>query len=109
VRLSGALLHPITVRFDKRFSFSDYINNAGGYSEDAKPTKSYVLYANGAVDITRSFLGRKNYPKIEPGAEIVVPSKVQKEKMTSAEAMSLGSAMASVALIIVTIIKTINP
>jgi protein involved in polysaccharide export with SLBB domain len=109
VRLSGAVLQPITVRYDKRNSFRNYIDNAGGYSEDANPSKSYVLYANGSVDRTRSIFTLKGYPKIEPGAEIIVPNKVQKQRMTSSEALSFGSAMASIALVLVTIIKTLNP
>jgi protein involved in polysaccharide export with SLBB domain len=109
VRLSGALLYPITVRYDKRYSFRNYIDNAGGYTDEAKPSKSYVLYANGSVNRTRSLFTIKNYPKIEPGAEIVIPVKAQKQKMSSAEALSFGTAMASVAMILVTIIKTINP
>ena len=80
VRLSGALLHPITVRYDERYHFINYVDNAGGYSEEAKPSKSYVLYANGSVDRTRSFLGIKKYPHVEPGAEIIVPQKIEKQK-----------------------------
>ena len=109
VRLSGALLHPITVRYDERYHFINYVDNAGGYSEEAKPSKSYVLYANGSVDRTRSFLGIKKYPHVEPGAEIIVPQKIEKQKLTPGEALSFGSAMASIALVIITIIKTIKP
>lgn len=109
VRLSGALMYPITVRYDKQYSFRDYINNAGGFADNAKKSKSYVLYANGTLDRTRSLFTIKNYPRIEPGAEIVVPMKVEKQKMTTGEAMSFGTAMASIAMILVTLIKTINP
>jgi protein involved in polysaccharide export with SLBB domain len=108
VRLSGALMYPIVVRYDKRYKFMDYVNNAGGFSDKAKPTKSYVLYANGSLDRTTSLFTIKNYPRIEPGAEIIVPEKPQKQKMTPGEALSFGSAMASVALVLVTLITTLN-
>jgi len=109
VKLSGSLLYPVTVRYDKRYSFIDYVNNAGGYADNAKKTKSYVLYANGSVDRTRSFLTIKNYPRVEPGAEIIVPNKDVKRRMTTGEILGFGSAMASFALIVVTIANSFNP
>ncbi len=109
VRLSGALLYPVTVRYDRNYSFRNYIDNAGGYTDDAKTTRAYVLYANGSVDRTRNLFTIKNYPRIEPGSEIIVPIKEKKQRRSSAEALSFGTAMASVAMILVTIMKTINP
>jgi len=106
IRLTGALLHPGTVRYDRNFSFMSYIDNAGGFADEARKSKSYVLYANGSIDRTRSFLGILSFPKIEPGAEIIVPNKNERRKMTPGESLSLGTAIASIALIIVTIIKT---
>jgi protein involved in polysaccharide export with SLBB domain len=108
VRLSGALLRPVSVRYDEGRSFRDYIDNAGGYSDEAKKSKSYVLYANGSVNRTRNLLFMRNYPSIEPGAEIIVPLKDKKEGISAAEAVSLGSAVASLSLIIVTLINAVK-
>ena len=73
VRLRGQVLYPTTTRFDNARGFKGYINSAGGFTERASKKRSYVIYANGDVRRTRSFLGIKNYPGVEPGAEIVVP------------------------------------
>jgi protein involved in polysaccharide export with SLBB domain len=105
VRLSGAFLYPITVRYDKTYGFSKYAALAGGYAEDALPKNAYVIYANGSVDRTSSFLGIKAYPTIEPGAEIIVPKKVEEEKISKQEALAISTALTSLALIIVTIIS----
>jgi len=108
VRLTGALLYPITVRYDKRYSFNRYISMSGGFAQDAKRSKAYVIYANGSVARTTNLLLFNAYPKIEPGAEIVVPRKPEREGMSAQEAVGLSSALTSMALIIVTIINTIG-
>jgi len=107
VSLSGALLHPITARFDKRYKFKDYVSNAGGFAPGARKSKAYVIYANGSVDITRRFLGIKNYPRIEPGAEIVVPMRDAKKGLSPGEIISLSSAVTSMALILVTLLNNL--
>lgn len=105
VRLSGALLFPITVRFDESYNFNKYISMSGGFADNAKKKKTYVIYANGSVDKTGSFMGIKNYPDVQPGAEIVVPQKLSKERLTTGEIIGITSALSSMALIIVTIIN----
>lgn len=106
VRLSGALLFPITVRYDDTYNFSKYISMSGGFAGNAKKKKTYVIYANGSVDKTHNYVLFKNFPEIAPGAEIVVPQKQQKVKMTTGEIIGITSAMSSMALIIVTIINS---
>lgn len=105
VSLSGGLLHPISARYDERNVFRDYIRSAGGFAANANKPKSYVIYANGSVDVTRSIFGIKNYPKVEPGAEIVVPTKEKRVK-SPGEWISMGSALASMTLLIVTVINS---
>ena len=107
VSLKGELLHPISSRYDMSFGFKDYIRSAGGFTATANRSKSYVIYANGTVDATRSFLGIKNYPKPGPGAEIVVPFK-NRRIMSPGEIVSLGSALTSMALIVVTLLNNMK-
>lgn len=106
VSLSGGLLHPNSTRYDKRLGFREYVRSAGGYTPDANRARSYVIYANGSVDVTRGFLGIKNYPKLEPGAEIVVPQKVRRP-VSAGEIVTLGSALTSMALVIVTLLNSL--
>jgi len=109
VRLSGALLFPITVRFDESYNFNKYISMSGGFADNAKKKRTYVIYANGSVDRTNNFLFLKNYPKVAPGAEIVVPQKQARERMSTGEIIGITSALSSMALIIVTIINSVAP
>lgn len=82
---------------------------SGGFAGNAKKKKTYVIYANGSVDKTNSFLGFKNFPEVQPGAEIVVPLKQRKEKMSTGEIIGITSALSSMALIIVTIVNSFAP
>ena len=105
VRLSGAVLNPVTVRYDDAYGFREYISRSGGFAEDARRSRSYVIYANGSIDKTGKFLFFNNYPKVEPGAEIVVPRKPPREKMSAQEVVGLTSTLTSLALVVVTLIN----
>ncbi len=63
----------------RRFGFKDYLAQAGGFTDKARRGKTYIIYANGSVDRTKKLLifGNK-YPKLQPGAEIIVPAKPDK-------------------------------
>lgn len=103
IKVSGAVYNPNVIPYYKNFKLRDYITHAGGFTKNAKRGHIYIVHANGSVKKTR----RSSNQKIEAGAEIVVPSKNQQRRMSAAETISLSSAMASLALLIVTIIKTI--
>jgi protein involved in polysaccharide export with SLBB domain len=100
VRLRGELLYPITVRYDDVLSFKNYISKAGGFSEDARRKKTYILYANGSVDRTRTVLFWNNYPKVEAGAEIIVPSKPDRQPMSVQAWIALSTSIATLALVV---------
>jgi protein involved in polysaccharide export with SLBB domain len=108
VKISGELLYPVTVRYEKNRSLSFYLSQAGGFTNDANRKRTYVVYANGSVDRTRSFIGIRNYPGIEPGAEIIVPAKPERKGITAQQAISISSALASLALVIITLVNNIN-
>ncbi len=108
VRLRGEFLYPITVRYDNKNSFRDYISQAGGFTEDAKKSKTYVLYANGSVDRTRKFLFWNNYPKVERGSEIISPERPERRRLTAGEIVAISTSMASIALIVSQIINNSN-
>jgi protein involved in polysaccharide export with SLBB domain len=100
VRLRGELLYPITVRFDQNLSFKNYISKAGGFSEDARKRKTYILYANGSVDRTRKFLFWNNYPRVEAGAEIIVPKKPDRQPLTPQAWIAMATSIATLALVV---------
>ncbi|MDR2466838.1 MAG: SLBB domain-containing protein, partial [Prevotellaceae bacterium] len=52
VQVSGEVFLPSLVRYDRTFSFRDYIDNSGGFSPTSYKRKSYVVYANGTSKST---------------------------------------------------------
>jgi protein involved in polysaccharide export with SLBB domain len=76
VKITGAVAYPTTVPYLKGKGVRAYVNRSGGFGSDAKPSRVYVINANGSVNATKpGFLFIHNFPKIEPGATIVVPKK----------------------------------
>lgn len=101
VTISGAVLYPCTVTYVKGQKIKDYIARGGGYAARAKK-RPFVIYANGLPDAKRG--GR--WPKIEPGCEIVVPSKPPKGAgMSAAEVMSLATSTVSMGAMITSLFK----
>jgi protein involved in polysaccharide export with SLBB domain len=110
VEVQGAVYRPNVIPYAEGWVLEQYISNAGGFTKDAIKRNIYVIYANGSVKKTTSFLGLKNYPKIEPGAEIIIPLKPKKSsRLSTATAIGLTTALASLTLIIISISKTIKP
>ncbi len=83
VKMTGQLLYPVSSRYDDSKKFKSYIADAGGFSDNADRKRAYIVYADGSADQTRSFLFFKNYPKVRPGAEIVVPQRPAQSKAES--------------------------
>ena len=96
VKINGEVMYPNTVGFEAGKKASYYIDMAGGYSSKAKKRKAYIIYMNG--DVAKVSSGAK----VRPGCEIVVPAKAQ-NKMTTAETVTLGSGIASIATMIATL------
>lgn len=74
VKIDGGVLNPLSIKFDEKFSFMDYVRGAGGYDRKAIKNKAYVVYPNGKIKPVSSFLSLNFYPKVEPGSEIFIPS-----------------------------------
>ncbi|MDD3568405.1 MAG: SLBB domain-containing protein [Bacteroidales bacterium] len=108
VKLTGELLNPVTTRFTRNTNLRNYVAQAGGFSDNARKNKVFVIYANGSMDRTRSFLFFRSYPKIEPGAEIVVPQKPERDGVTLQETLAISSSLSSIALVAVTIMNQLK-
>lgn len=96
VKINGAVMYPNTVGFQKGKKAKYYINQAGGFSEKAKKSQTYIVYMNGTI----AKVSQNAKPK--PGCEIVVPEK-EINKMTIAEKMTIGTNVASIATMIATL------
>ena len=95
VKVNGAVMYPNTVSFIKGKGVGYYVNAAGGYSRNARKSGAYVIYMNGMVS-------KSSKAKVEPGCEIVVPSKIRR-RSSPAEILGIGSSMSSIAAMIATI------
>lgn len=98
VEISGSVMYPNTVVYQKGKNLKFYINQAGGYGNMAKKKKVYVVYMNGTV----SRLKARNASAIEPGCEIIVPSKAEKKHMAMAEILGISSTTATIAAMVAT-------
>jgi protein involved in polysaccharide export with SLBB domain len=108
VRVKGAVLYPISVRYEKGRLFKHYITSAGGFGQEAVKRKAYIIYPNGSVSRTKSFLGIKNFPKVKPGATIVVPNKSELVKLSPQERISILSTVVSTAVLVVTTVTQLT-
>jgi hypothetical protein len=78
---------------------------AGGFSSKALKKRSYIVYANGTAKDTKSFLFFKVYPKVNPGAEIVIPLKEDKKGVSAIEMVTIATSLTSMIFILSTVIK----
>ena len=108
VKMSGAVTYPNSVTYTKGMSVMDCLSQAGGYNDIARKYP-IVIYMNGKVATTkRTAIFFKRYPKVEPGCEIVVPTKTQRERRSLAEIMSISSSATSMAAMITSIVNMIK-
>lgn len=104
VKISGEVSYPISMNYKKGENLSYYIKRAGGYGSRAKKKGVYAIYMSGAVEK----IGNRSSKAIEPGCEIVVPSKKNNRKMSTSEIVALTSGTASIASIAVALVSLLK-
>ena len=98
VKISGTVMYPNTVTYDSKMKVRDYVQMAGGYGYRPKRSKAYIIYLNGTIE-----RARQNSSKVvEPGCEIVVPQKREKEDNLS-NILSIATTSSSIATMMATI------
>lgn len=100
VRLRGDVVYPTTLRHEQGRGLRYYINGAGGFDRRANRKQTYVVYANGAVKRTKGVLGIRSYPLVEPGAEVIIPSKGPKTPLRLGELVGVTTGLATLALVL---------
>lgn len=100
VKVVGEVLNPNNVVYIKGKSLKYYVNQAGGFTDNALKKRVFVQYANGAV---RGKDG--GYPEVKPGAEIIVPKRAPREKLSSQAWIGIGTGVASTLAIIISLFK----
>lgn len=101
VKINGEVMYPNTVGYQQGKKAKYYINQAGGYSNKAKKSQTYIIYMNGTI--AKVSEGAKPMP----GCEIFVPQK-KINTMTVAEKLAIGSASASIATMIATLVNVLK-
>ncbi|MCI7142534.1 MAG: SLBB domain-containing protein, partial [Paraprevotella sp.] len=104
VKVSGEVSYPISMNYKKGESLGYYIKRAGGYGNRAKKKGVYAIYMNGAVEK----ISKRSSKDIQPGTEIVVPTKQKSKRMTTGEVMAIASGSASLASVVVALISILK-
>lgn len=105
VKISGAVMYPNAVTYKKGMSVVEYIKNAGGYAFRARRNRVFVIYMNNTIS---KGLGSK----VEPGCEIIVPMKPERQGADWGDIVGVTTSVLSViSLTVATLLNVsrINP
>ena len=97
VKISGDVMFPNAVVYEPGKKLSYYIDQAGGYGQRAKKGKAFIVYLNGTVA-----KAKRNTP-IEPGCQIIVPSKPKNGGADWTKILAFATSFSSVATMAATI------
>ena len=98
VKISGDVLKPNTVAIKERKDYKYYIEQAGGYGRRARKSHTFIVYQNGTI-------AKATKGKIEPGCEIIVPTKGPRTSTPITNWLGVGTSLASLATMIVALTK----
>ena len=101
VRVSGDVHAPNTVAYNGNKGYKYYVKQAGGFGDRAKKRHTYIVYQNGTMALAKE-------GKIEPGCEVVVPTKAPRDTQTISQWIGLGTSFASLATMIATIVNLVK-
>lgn len=100
VTINGEVLYPNTVAYMPGQGLDYYINQAGGFSVKARRKKVFAVNLNGTVTRVR------RSKDIQPGCELVVPTKEERKRAVSlTEILSIGTTAAALGTMISTLVK----
>jgi protein involved in polysaccharide export with SLBB domain len=102
VKINGNVMYPNTVAYSEGKDYKWYVNQAGGFGNRSKKSRTYILYQNGTVSKA------KGGAKIEPGCEIIVPAKTKSASETISQIGSLGTTMATIVTLLVSVLNLVK-
>lgn len=97
VKVSGEVMFPNTVFYEQGKSYKYYVNEAGGFGQRAKKSKTFIVYQNGKASLV------KKGAKPEPGCEIVVVSKKRKDPIHVSDVVGALGGLTSLASMVTAI------
>lgn len=101
VKISGDVLKPNTVAIKERKDYKYYVEQAGGFGRRARKAQTYIIYQNGTI-------AKASKGKIEPGCEIVVPTKGPKDLAAIQQWVGMSTSLASLATMFISIANLIK-
>mgnify|MGYP002622770749 CR=1 FL=1 len=104
VKVSGEVMHPVSMAYEKGKKLKYYIRHAGGYARKAYKRRVYAIHMNGSV----IKLSARSANDIEPGTEIVVPTKAGRKAMSNTEVIAMSSSAASLASVIAALVNIVT-
>jgi protein involved in polysaccharide export with SLBB domain len=103
VKISGGVLRPTNIVYRDGLTIGECISAAGGISEYAKRARAYVIYANGKSNRTKTFGLFRINPRIQPGAEVVLPETDAKKEKAITTVIQFTTVLAQVVSALATI------
>ena len=97
VRIDGAVLSPNEITYEPKKSVKYYIEQAGGYSQKARKRKKFMISMNGHI------MKANKHTKVEPGAEIIVPTKEPKNGKALENSLGIATTATSLATMVASI------
>jgi len=101
VKISGDVLKPNTVAIKEHKDYKYYIEQAGGYGRRARKGHTYIVYQNGTI-------AKASKGEIEPGCEIIVPTKGPKDATAIQQWIGVSTSLASLATMFISIANLIK-
>ena len=101
VRISGDVHSPNTIAFEEGKNYKYYVEQAGGFGDNARKRHTYIVYQNGTI-------AKAKKGKIEPGCEVVVPSKAPHDGLSVAQWLGIGSSLAALGTMFATIVHLVK-
>lgn len=106
IQTFGMVNLPKQIVFREGLTFKEAVRASGGFAVNASRRHSYVVYANGEIRTTRNLLFFRSYPSLKTGSEIYIPSRSDKKKLSTGEAVAVVSGLTSFLGLLVVLINT---
>ena len=101
VKINGNVMYPNTVAYSDGKKYKWYVNQAGGFGSRAKKSRTFVVYQNGTVSKAKK-------AKIEPGCEIIVPSKTTTASEVIGQVGAVGTSMATLLTLLISVLNLVK-
>lgn len=101
VTIDGEVMYPNTVLYEENANLDYYISQAGGFGYRARKRHAFVIRLNGTI----SRLKGRSSKGIEPGCEIIVPSKDKKKGASETSFAAINSSIATMVMMIATMVN----